>query len=144
MGEEFTEHRANRNRVVPFNLRGEKFFWTDWDDPTKNRHEDGKRISRLEVELGYWRKHPNLHGYIVETFAKGVDECQQIDLNEADLKKIIEAITSESLPHTEGFFFGASDGSEKNDDVLTLQKALVWLAAEEKGVTRSVFYRASW
>jgi hypothetical protein len=27
-------------------------------------------------EVGYWRKHPDLHGYIVETFADGVDACQ--------------------------------------------------------------------
>lgn len=39
--------------------------------------EDGFRVEEKIVRLGYWRKHPNLHGYIVKTFADDVDECQQ-------------------------------------------------------------------
>jgi hypothetical protein len=30
------------------------------------------RDSRESEDLGYWRKHPNLHGYIINTFAEGV------------------------------------------------------------------------
>jgi hypothetical protein len=41
---------------------------------------DGYPQDRAELELGYWRKHRKLHGYIVNTFAKGVDECQKIEL----------------------------------------------------------------
>ena len=49
------------------------------------------------LSLGYWRKHPDLHGFIVKTFANGKDECQRIDLTGEDLIKIIEAVKSNTL-----------------------------------------------
>lgn len=61
-----------------------------------------------EKEIAYWRKHPNLHGYIVQNFADGVDECQKIRLNKDDVEKILNAVVSNSLPVTTGFFFGVS------------------------------------
>ena len=36
-------------------------------------------------KLGYWRKHPDLHGYIVETFAYGLDDCREICLFPEDI-----------------------------------------------------------
>ena len=46
----------------------------------KQETEDGFPLQTKVLELGYWRKHPNLHGYIVQEFADGVDECQRGDL----------------------------------------------------------------
>jgi hypothetical protein len=79
------------------------------------------------IELGYWRKHPDLHGYIVQTFAKGVDECQRIDLELADLKRIHKAVASDKLPHTEGFFFGTSRPEDKQPTLKILDTAIRWL-----------------
>lgn len=127
-------------------LTGNKFFWTNWEHPEKNRKEDGIKVSSLNVELGYWRKHPNLHGYIVQTFANGKDECQNIELWSEDLKKIINVVKDGNLPHTEGFFFGVSrnDAKEIENDIKQLKNALDWLEVKEEGVVRSVIYRAIW
>ncbi len=143
-------------------LRGEKFFWTNWEKPEENRKEDDKEVYAVQVRLGYWRKHPNLHGYIVKTFANGKDDCQQIDLSEDDLKQIIEFIQSKKIrdENVTGFFFGVSywtsDGlplteeqerqNQEIDDeaIATFTSALEWSRTEEKGVSRSVFYKASW
>jgi hypothetical protein len=97
-------------------------------------------------ELGYWRKHPNLHGYIVQAFADGRDECQEIPLDEERLQEIIDAVRAKELPHTTGFFFGASDGTDEESahDVQILQAALEWLRVKEEGIWRTVSYRASW
>jgi len=95
-------------------------------------------------ELGYWRKHPNLHGYIVETFADGIDECQRIDLSAEDIRRITAAVEAEALPETTGFFFGRSDGSEKDEDLLIFREALDWLDTDDEDGWRSVYYRASW
>jgi len=46
------------------------------------------RIGEI-YELVYWRKHPDLHGFIVTTFADGVDNCQQIWLSDNDIETII-------------------------------------------------------
>lgn len=110
-------------------LTGEKFFWSNFSNPAKDRTEDGLRIKIINVELGYWRKHPNLHGFIVQAFADGKDECQRIELDRDDINKIIAAIEEDSLPHTEGFFFGVSDDSEerRKEDVEIFKRALKWL-----------------
>jgi hypothetical protein len=110
-------------------------------------------VKEIIVELGYWRKHPNLHGAIIETFAEGVDDCRNIELNRADIEKLIEIIKSDSLPHTEGFFFGASaapDHSEwyeeqKQETIKQLDNALKWYdgSIDATGY-RWVIYRASW
>jgi len=136
-------------------LRGQKFFWTRWDleiaeREALERKEDGFRVASLEVELGYWRKHSHLHGYIVQTFAEGVDECQDIELSKDNLQKLIEAVEKGALPATEGFFFGDSskngwmdpEGVERSTKML--HAALRWLSDEPKYEARSVIYRASW
>lgn len=125
-------------------LRGEKFFWTDWGHLENNRMEDGLKVSSLEVELGYWRKHPNLHGYIVQTFVGGDDQCQRIPLDDKQLLQILEAVKADTLPHTEGFFFGVSNSSDKGDSITQLEAAIKWLNTEEPRVMRSVYYQASW
>ena len=98
-----------------------------------------------DLELAYWRKHPNLHGYIVRQFAGGVDKCQNIPLTATDLLDIIEASRSRQLRHTEGFFFGVSnmDEDEIALDVMQLSKVLDWLK-EDTSLLRTVHYQASW
>lgn len=102
-------------------LKGETFIWKD--RPKK----DGFEVEGQTLKLGYWRKHPDLHGYIVREFANGVDECQKIPLTEDNIVRIIDAIKRKKLPHTKGFFFGASDGSEDAESIAIFEKALEWL-----------------
>ncbi len=127
-------------------LDGQKYFWNNWDHPEKNRTEDGLCVKTINVELGYWRKHPNLHGYIVRTFANGKDECQEIALTADNLRQIIAAVKSRTLPETTGFFFGKSSISDEEiaDDVAQLERAIAWIETEEEKVERDVIYRASW
>jgi hypothetical protein len=131
-------------------LTGRKYFGRYGAKP---RMEDGHIVEQVELALGYWRKHPNLHGFIVQTFAEGRDECQDIELSADDIHTIITAIQEKALPETTGFFFGESDGSETEEDLEIFGKALGWLTftdAKENGESslgqpmRSIVYRASW
>lgn len=98
-----------------------------------------------QFHAGYWRKHPNLHGFIVKAFANDMDNCQCIYLTEENLEEIIRSIKEKELPHTEGFFFGQSDGSEDEESIFIFEKVLAWLREEPAPDTsRYVFYRASW
>ena len=92
-------------------------------------------------ELAYWRKHPNLHGYIVNAFACGEDECQKINLSLEDLSKILNAVETDNLPETTGFFFGKSRVEDKELSILQLNKVINWVN-ELPG--RKVYYQASW
>lgn len=127
-------------------LEGRKHIMQDWRNPDNDHMEEGFRVSGKTYDLGYWRKHPNLHGYIVQTFAEGEDRCQEIELDQEALVRMIADIKSGNLPHTEGFFFGRSsmDEDEMERDLSVMTRALLWLQAKEDNCYRSVVYRASW
>lgn len=118
-------------------LLGEKSFFP------KVAIEDGYKVESHILELGYWRKHPDLHGFIVETFADGIDNCRQIELSVNNIKQIIQAIKDRVLPKTTGFFFGESDSSMDERSIEILEKAIAWVE-DEKEEFRSIHYRASW
>ncbi len=119
-------------------LTGQKYFHTN---PAK---DGGYEVKEHHLRLGYWRKHPNLHGYIVENFADGEDNCREIELSAEDIRQILQAINDSALPFTEGFFFGESDGTEKQEDIHIFTKALEWLLQKDEVAWRSVVYQASW
>lgn len=123
-------------------LTGKKYY----SHQAPEKIVDGFRLSEEVLDLGYWRKHPNLHGYIIENFANGVDDCTEIDLGKDDLQDIINAVKSNQLPETEGFFFGVSDDSDeqKNNDIAILKHALDWLQKSDDKYWHSVVYQASW
>lgn len=131
-------------------LTGEKFFMHP-----REKDEEGLEIESIIVSLGYWRKHANLHGYIVKEFANGEDNCQSIDLSIEQLNKLLEATKDPAtLPFTEGFFFGqsANDQDQIDEDVAIFTRAIGFLSAPviigdaqaQRQVWRSVKYRASW
>lgn len=107
-------------------LTGHKHFFR-WGDRVPIRKEDGFEVTSVTVKLGYWRKHPNLHGFIVQRFAEGKDECQNIELDSDDIQAIIHAVRIDALPHTTGFFFGQSTGDEALTDIRIFEDALLWL-----------------
>jgi len=95
-------------------------------------------------ELHYWRKHPNLHGWMERLYREkgGHDEsfnCVNLQLTNEDLDRLEAAIRAKALPDTQGFFFGASDGSEIEDDLQFVAKARVAIA---DGLT--VYYTSWW
>lgn len=122
-------------------LEGRKHRWRD-----DSQIVDGYPVKELVLAMGYWRKHPNLHGYIVSEFAGGDDSCQPIDLSQEDIVKIIAAIKERRLPHTNGFFFGSSENDEEtvNRDLAIFTRALIWLQHPDQDGWNSVVYQASW
>jgi hypothetical protein len=98
--------------------------------------EDAEKIHR-------WRKHPNLHGWMEKLYyAKGGQNedfnCVQLELLGDDLDELEVAIKSGTLPNTEGFFFGETDGSERNDD-------LAFVAEARQAIAEGfVVYYTSW
>jgi len=111
-----------------------------------NLEEDNIGARKMEetVELAYWRKHPDLHGYIVNTFAGGVDNCEKILLEEKDLLRIKNAVNQNALPKTEGFLFGVSITADQQATLSQLDKAIDWISIKEEGFFKQLYYQASW
>lgn len=90
-------------------------------------------------ELAYWRKHPNLQGWMENLWESkgkpGLPEdhtsdmmgdfnCVPVELNKDDLDDLEDAIRGSGLPSTTGFFSGSdSDDYYKENDLEFIKKA---------------------
>jgi hypothetical protein len=73
-------------------------------------------------ELAYWRKHPNLQGFMENLYTEkgGTEEfnCVDLELTLEDIDALEVSVKGEELPETGGFFFGdCSDEHYKDEDL---------------------------
>jgi hypothetical protein len=102
------------------------------------------QLDASRVELAYWRKHPNLHGWMEKLYREKGGTSQDfntdtVELTAADLDKLEADIHERRLPSTSGFFFGASDGSEFKDDLAFIKRARIAIAEGQR-----VYYDSWW
>lgn len=100
-------------------------------------------------EIAYWRKHPNLHGWMEQlwhsqTGQSASDDTMfngiELELTWEDLERLEEDVKNGRLPHTTGFFFGSD-----SDDYYRLQDLeFVRQARAEIFTGLKVFYNSSW
>jgi hypothetical protein len=96
-------------------------------------------------EIAYWRKHPNLHGWMEKLAEeKGLTYTSfngvELELTWEDLDILERAVTHGQLPATRGFFFGdGADDYYKEQDLDFIRKARAELFLGLK-----VFYNSSW
>jgi hypothetical protein len=103
-------------------------------------------------EVGYWRKFNALHGYIVENFQGGVDECQMTELFKEDVEKILNTLKTvqETKDHSllepvGGFFFGSTDIDDYYwHNVESGISQLTKILNETDWDNERIFYQASW
>ena len=95
-------------------------------------------------ELHYWRKHPNLHGWMAGRYYEkgGTDDdfnVNTVELTPEDIDELERTILENRLPDTSGFFFGATTGEERDDDLEFIRKC-----REEFAKGRTIAYYAWW
>ena len=106
-----------------------------------------------KTEIAYWRKHPNLQGFMEnlweskgrpgdrnENNIMGDFNCIPVELDYDDLAELESAVTNGELPSTGGFFFGDNaDDEYRKDDLEFIKKAR---EALDSGLT--VVYDSWW
>ena len=118
------------------------------------------RICYITEQVAYWRKFNALHGWFVNECGAGVDECQDINVDEDKMKELLETLkevssnfdkAEELLPPTQGFFFGGDEVDEYyKEEVISTIKIIEDLLEEQEqskeyGLYSGDFeYRASW
>ena len=119
----------------------------DFNDELYGKDQDGEidyenQIVKTE-EVAYWRKHPDLHGWMEKLYReKGGREKSfngdPVMLTLADLDRLEDDILGVNLPKTSGFFFGESGGISLKDleFVLDARKVI------QEGDT--IYYDSSW
>lgn len=95
-------------------------------------------------ELAYWRKHPNLQGWMRRVWESrgnsGDFNGDELELTWQDLDELEQAVTHGQLPATGGFFFGEnSDDYYRQSDLEFIKNARAELFLGLK-----VFYNSSW
>jgi hypothetical protein len=86
----------------------------------------------MAAPLYYWRKHPNLQGWMEQLYrAKGGKGKQfntnTVRLDKEDLDALEQAVAMGGLPETTGFFFGESEPehAEQDREFLKLARAAI-------------------
>lgn len=92
------------------------------------KDEDGALKYPVQLELAYWRKHPNLQGWMEELYRQkgGTEEfnCVDVELTEEDLDSLEAAVKDTALPETSGFFFGNNgDDHYREQDLKFIEEA---------------------
>lgn len=96
-------------------------------------------------ELAYWRKHPNLHGWM-EKLAESKNlkyntfNGIELELTAEDLDELERAVIHKQLPSTSGFFFGNDADEHYHENDLEFVKN----ARAELFMGLKVFYNSSW
>jgi hypothetical protein len=113
------------------------------------------RITKPE-EIMYWRKHPNLQGWMEHLWERKLKASEhpvpasdgwgssfngvELELTWDDLDLLEDAVNNKELPSTSGFFFGDdSDEHYKEQDLQFIGRARI---AITNGL--QVFYNSSW
>ena len=121
----------------------------DWDLETREWVTKG--LVPKPRELAYWRKHPNLHGWMNRLWDRkgrpGIDEQQdtsfngiELELTWQDIEDLEQAVTHKQLPTTSGFFFGRDADEEYYEQDLRFVKE----TRAELFLGLKVFYNSSW
>ena len=96
------------------------------------------------IEIAYWRKHPNLHGWMEQLYrergGEGDFNGDELELFREDIDSLEQVILDGDLPATSGFFFGdAADDYYREQDLEFIKEARAQLFLGLR-----VFYNSSW
>jgi hypothetical protein len=125
-------------------------YWEEYE-----LEADKKTVTKPE-EIAYWRKHPNLQGWMEQLWKRKLAQAGQsepsndgwgssfngveLELTWDDLDDLEEDVKNGHLPSTQGFFFGEdSDNYYKQEDLEFISKARLALTNDMQ-----VFYNSSW
>ena len=123
------------------NQRDEFYDSAEYD--TSVKEFVSKTVSKPR-EIAYWRKHPNLQGWMHQLWEskgnQGDFNGDELELTWEDLDALERAVTHNQLPETTGFFFGnPSDEHYRESDLQFIKEARAELFLGLK-----VFYNSSW
>jgi hypothetical protein len=123
-----------------------EFIDGEWKVPGKSKPR----------EIAYWRKHPNLQGWMEHLWHKkrntegnpvvedaddmGTFNGVELELTWQDIDELENAVKKRKLPSTQGFFFGNDADQRYYDQDLEFIKN----ARAELFLGLKVFYNSSW
>ena len=110
----------------------EDYTYQDFDGNTHTEQRTSVSYEE-EHEVAYWRKHPNLQGWMENLWRskgnEGEFNCVDVELTLEDLAALEIDLGNQDLPETQGFFFGNnSDDYYKEGDLEFIREARQYLS----------------
>jgi hypothetical protein len=117
--------------------------------------------SSVAINIGYWRKANQIHGWFVDNVQAGEDDCREYGVERHKLVELLDTVTKvldgdketakELLPVRGGFFFGNYDEEEGYDEwyyeALKYTKDMLTSILDvvpENNTDYSFYYQSSW
>jgi hypothetical protein len=121
----------------------EDYTYQDFDGNTQTKQRTSVSYEE-EIEISYWRKHPNLQGWMGELWRskgnEGEFNCVDVELTLEDLDALEQTLDGKALPETQGFFFG-----DNSDDYYSWQdREFIREARERLANGYKVVYTSWW
>jgi hypothetical protein len=106
----------------------------------------------VSVNVAYWRKCNQIHGWFVNNIQRGNDDCGEYYVSHNKLRELVRACTlaitnkdPNLLPPQEGFFFGGTDIDEWYwKDLMDTINQLQPLIDRPDFESLSFYYQSSW
>jgi len=122
--------------------QNEFYEGAEFDETTR---EFVNKTTTKPREIAYWRKHPNLHGWMEQLAEQknleyGSFNGIELELTWEDLDELERTVTHGQLPSTGGFFFGENSDDRYQDQDLRF----ICEAKAEIFIGLKVFYNSSW
>jgi hypothetical protein len=122
----------------------------EYYDSCDNENEEGGQ-SLNPRKLMYWRKHPNLQGWMEQLWLKKNPDIDpnnrdalfngvELELTWAELDELEQAVKNRQLPSTQGFFFG----NDADEYYYAADLEFIKNAKAETFLGLKVFYNSSW
>lgn len=106
-----------------------------------------KMESETSDKIAYFRKHPNLHGFMQQLYESKTGDTDpgnfngvELELTFQDLDQLEETTKQDKLPPTTGFFFGGDSDDEYKESLLEAVRD----AKFKSMLGLKIFYNSSW
>jgi hypothetical protein len=118
--------------------------------------------SSVAINVGYWRKANQIHGWFVREVQGGEDNCESYPVSREKLVELLDtvrkvldgdkSVARELLPVTSGFFFGNYDEDDGYDEwyyehlkhTETMLSDILDAVPEEQHLEYDFYYQSSW
>ena len=113
--------------------------------------------SHVAINVGYWRKANQIHGWFVNNVQNGEDDCKEYHVERHQLAELLDKVSQvldgdittakELLPVTSGPFFGPGEYDEYYYQNLKHTKEMltnILAIVPENDIDYSFYYSSSW
>jgi hypothetical protein len=147
-----TDHSAQQLSELNSRAAADNPEFAEFLPLNKPYPESAPDIVSIFKEVAYWRKFNALHQWFVTNVQLGIDDCGLYEVTRDELTQCLELLretaasgNSNTLPPTQGFFWGSTEVDESYWRMIRSSIDMVYGLIEYTDWNKErLFYQASW